>query len=47
LKQGKKEFTNYFAEFQTLVSKLNWNERAKTDALKEGLSIELRRQLIG
>jgi len=47
LKQGKKEFTNYFAEFQTLVSKLDWNECAKTDALKEGLSIELRRQPIG
>jgi len=47
LKQGKKEFTNYFSEFQTLVSKLNWNERSKTDALKEGLTIELRRQLIG
>jgi len=47
LKQGKKEFTNYFAEFQTLVSKLDWNECAKTDALKEDLSIELHRQLIG
>jgi len=47
LKQGKKEFTNYFAEFQSLVSKLNWNEYTKTDALKEGLSIELRCQLIG
>jgi hypothetical protein len=47
LKQGKKEFTNYFAEFQTLVSKLDWNERAKIDALKEGLSIEIRRQLLG
>jgi len=47
LKQDKKEFTNYFAEFQTLVSKLDWNERAKTDALKEALSIELHRQLIG
>jgi len=47
LKQGKKEFTNYFAEFQTLVSKLDWNECTKTDVLKEGLSIELCRQLIG
>jgi len=47
LKQGKKEFTNYFAEFQTLISKLDWNGHAKTDALKEGLSSELRRQLIG
>jgi len=46
LKQGKKEFTNYFAEIQTFVSKLDWNEREKTDALKEGLSIELRHQLI-
>jgi len=25
LKQGKNEFTNYFAEFQILVSKLDWN----------------------
>ena len=47
LKQGKKEFTAYFAEFQMLVSKLNWGEHAKLDALKEGVSIELRRQLLG
>ena len=47
LKQGKKEFTGYFAEFQMLVSKLNWGEEAKLDALKEGVSIELRRQLLG
>jgi len=47
LKQGKKEFTAYFAEFQMLVSKLSWDEGAKLDALKEGVSIELRRQLLG
>ena len=47
LKQGKKEFTAYFAEFQMLVSKLNWGEEAKLDALNEGVSIELRRQLLG
>lgn len=47
LKQGKKEFTVYFAEFQMLVSKLNWGDEAKLDALKEGVSIELRRQLLG
>ena len=29
LKQGKKEFNNYFGEFQMLVSKLSWNEDAK------------------
>ena len=37
----------YFAEFQMLVSKLNRGEEAKLDALKEGVSIELRRQLLG
>jgi len=47
LKQGKKEFTAYFAEFQILVSKLSWDEHAKLDALKEGVSMELRRQLLG
>jgi len=34
LKQGKKEFVAYFAEFQMLVAKLNWGEEAKLDALK-------------
>jgi len=33
LKQGKKEFNTYLAEFQMLVSKLKWNEDAKLDAL--------------
>lgn len=47
LKQGKKEFTVYFSEFQMLVSKLSWDEHAKLDALKEGVSLELRRQLLG
>jgi len=47
LKQGKKEFNMYFAEFQMLVSKLNWNEDAKLDALHEGMSHDLRRLLLG
>ena len=47
LKQGKKEFVTYFAEFQMLVAKLNWGKEVKLDALKEGISIELRRQLLG
>jgi len=42
LKQGKKEFNTYFAEFQMLVSKLNWNEDVKLDALREGMSHDLR-----
>jgi len=47
LKPGKKEFVTYFAEFQMLVAKPNWGEEAKLDALKEGISIELRCQLLG
>jgi len=47
LKQGKKEFNTYFAEFQMLVSKLNWNEDAKLDALREGMSHNLHRLLLG
>jgi len=47
LNQGKKQFVTYFAEFQMLVAKLNWGEESKLDALKEGVSIELRRQLLG
>jgi hypothetical protein len=47
MKQGKKELATYFAEFQMLVFKLNWDEHVKLDALKEGVSMELRRQLLG
>jgi hypothetical protein len=47
LKQGKKEFNTYFAKFQMLVSKLNWNEDDKLDALWEGMSHDLRRLLLG
>jgi len=47
LKQGKKEFNMYFAEFHMLVSKLNWNEDAKLDALRKGMSHNLRRLLFG
>ena len=47
LRQGKKEFNTYFAEFQMLVSKLNWNKDAKLDALREGMSHDLRCLLLG
>jgi len=47
LKQGKKEFTAYFAEFQMLVSKLSWDKHAKLDTLKEAVSMELCHQLLG
>jgi len=47
LKQDKKEFNTYFAEFHMLVSKLNWNEDAKLDTLREGMSHDLHRLLFG
>lgn len=47
LKQGKKELAAYFAEFQMLMTKLSWDKHAKLDALKEEVSMELRRQLLG
>jgi len=47
LKQGKKEFNTYFAEFHMLVAKLNWNENAKLDTLREGMSHDLHRLLFG
>jgi hypothetical protein len=47
LKQEKNEFLTYFVKFQMLVSKLNWNENPKLVALREGLSYDLRRLLLG
>ena len=47
LKQGKKEFKAYFADFQMLVSKLNWNEDAKLNTLREEMSHELCHLLLG
>lgn len=47
LKQGRRDFAVYYAELQGLVAKLGWDERARHDALREGLSIELHRQLLG
>jgi len=35
LRQGKKEFNTYFAEFQMLICKLNWNQDTKLDGLRE------------
>ena len=47
LKQGNKEFSSYFAEFQMLIAELDWDQNAKMDALREGLSIELHDRMIG
>ena len=47
LKKGNKEFSSYFAEFQMLIAELDWDQNAKMDALREGLSIELHEKMIG
>jgi hypothetical protein len=46
LRQGKHEFAIYYTEFRSLVVKLSWDERVRHGALREGLSIELHRQLL-
>jgi hypothetical protein len=47
LRQGNKEFSVYFAEFQMLVAELNWDATATMDALRNGLSIDILEKLIG
>lgn len=47
LRQGNKEFSVYFAEFQMLVAELNWDATATMDALRNGLSIDIIEKLIG
>jgi len=47
LRQGNSEFSVYFAQFQVLVSELNWGPQASRDALRNGLSIEILEKLVG
>ena len=47
LRQGNEEFSVFFAEFQSYIAELNWDERAKLDTLRKALSIELHMELIG
>jgi len=47
LKQGKKELNAYFADYHMLVHKLNWNEDAKLNTLREEMSHELCHLLLG
>lgn len=42
LKQGKGDFATYYSEFLRLMAYLEYNESAKIDALREGLSEELK-----
>jgi len=42
LRQTNREFSLYYAEFQRLVAELDYNEAAKKNALRRGLSEELK-----
>ncbi len=46
IRQGNREFSAYYAEFQRYAAELNWNEEAKLAALRRGLSIELQQDMI-
>src|SRR5258706_925242 len=46
IRQGNREFSAYYAEFQRYAAELNWNEEAKLAALRRGLSIELKQDMI-
>src|SRR6185436_4945769 len=42
LKQGGRDFSAYYANFQHLMAELNWNVSAKMNALYRGMSEELK-----
>ena len=42
LRQGKKEFAHYFAEFMRLKADVTWNDAACIDALRTGCTQEIR-----
>jgi hypothetical protein len=42
LKQRDREFCQYYAEFQRYVADVKWNAEAQMDALRNGLSNELK-----
>jgi hypothetical protein len=45
LKQRDREFSQYYAEFQRYVADVKWNAEAQMDALRNGLSNELKDSL--
>jgi hypothetical protein len=45
LKQRDREFSQYYAEFQRYMADINWNTEAQMDALRNGLSNELKDSL--
>jgi hypothetical protein len=46
LKQGHREFSTYYAEFARYAADVDWNEPAKLSVLKNGLSYDLKQDLI-
>jgi Retrotransposon gag protein len=47
LRQGNRDFATYYAEFSRLVADVDWNsEPAVRHALKRGLSVELKQELV-
>ena len=46
LRQGNKNFSSYYAEFQRYAANLDWNESAKKEALRKGMSEDLKRDMI-
>ena len=45
LRQGKHDFTWFVSQFDTLTNRLQWDERAKRDALINGISDEIKEKL--
>jgi hypothetical protein len=45
LKQRDRKFSLYYAEFQRYVADVKWNTEAQMDALRNGLSNELKDSL--
>ena len=42
IKQKNREFSQYYAEFQVIASNMNWNPSALRNALRMGLSEEMK-----
>ena len=46
LKQGPREFSAYFADFQRIMAKLKWDPSAKKAALRQGMAGNLKDLLL-
>lgn len=46
LRQGKRDFSAYLADFQRIMGQLNFDENSKMDALEHGMSEELKEAMV-